>query len=235
MIGKILNGRYHIIRQLGKGGFGETYLAEDQWLDRDNRCVVKRLKPDVINAVTLRLFETEAQVLTKLGSHDQIPQLLAHFQQDQEFYLVQEFIDGHDLTQEIRTNYQWSETEVIKLLEEILAILEFVHQQNPPVIHRDIKPANIMRRRKDGKIMLIDFGGVKRVKTEGGGSTLLTPVVGTQGYTPDEQWKNKAQLCSDIYAVGIMAIEALTGLQPRQHLRDSKTGQLLWRDRAEVD
>jgi serine/threonine protein kinase len=91
-----------------------------------------------------------------------------------------------------------------------------------------------MRRRQDGKIMLIDFGGVKRVKIEGGGSTLLTPVVGTQGYTPDEQWKNKAQLCSDIYAVGIMAIEALTGLQPRQLLRDSKTGQLLWRDRAKV-
>jgi eukaryotic-like serine/threonine-protein kinase len=231
MLDKILNSRYHIIQRLGEGTFGETYLAEDHWSEGDNRCVVKRLKPDIINPVTLRLFEREAQYLTKLGIHDQIPRLLAHFQEEQEFYLVQEFIEGHNLSQEIKQGIYWTETDVIYLLEDILTILEFVHENK--IIHRDIKPANIMRRKHDRKIVLIDFGGVKQVKIHAG-STMLTPVVGTHGYMPDEQFKNNAQLCSDIYAVGMLAIQAVTGLQPLQLPRDTKTGQLLWRDKARV-
>lgn len=230
MLGKILNSRYQIIGKLGGGGFGETYLAIDQWLDGDNQCVVKQLKPDKINPSKLRLFENEAQTLCKLGTHDQIPQLLAHFQLDEEFYLVQELIEGQDLRQEIKTNRRWGETEVVKLLQDILEVLAFVHQNN--VIHRDIKPANIMRRHLDGKIVLIDFGGVKQVKTQAE-STMLTSVVGTRGYMPDEQFKNNAQLCSDIYAVGVVAIQALTGLEPLEMPRDAKI-QLNWRNLVQV-
>ncbi|MGB3757556.1 MAG: serine/threonine-protein kinase, partial [Rivularia sp. (in: cyanobacteria)] len=163
MQNEILNGRYRIIKKLGRGGFGETYLASDEWLEDDNRCVVKQLRPNIINKYTLRLFEQEAQVLFKLGNHDQIPQLLALFKQQSKIYLVQEYIEGHDFSEEIQEGKCWDETEVIELLQEILKVLEFVHQNN--VIHRDIKPANIMRR-SDGKIVLIDFGGVKQLTTQ---------------------------------------------------------------------
>ncbi|MGB7379751.1 MAG: tetratricopeptide repeat protein, partial [Rivularia sp. (in: cyanobacteria)] len=125
----------------------------------------------------------------------------------------------------------WDESDVVYLLEEILKILKFVHKNN--IIHRDIKPANIMRRHKDNKIVLIDFGGVKQVKAQTD-STMLTPVVGTHGYMPDEQFRNNAQLCSDIYAVGMLGIQALTGIEPKQLLRDAKTGQQLWQDKAKV-
>lgn len=228
--GSKLNDRYLIIKKLGDGGFGETYIAEDKWQE-DNRCIVKRLKPEMINPLTLRLFKHEAKSLTQLGKHDQIPELFAHFQEDNEFYLVQEFIEGYDLTEEIKSGKYLSESSIIRLLKDILEILKFIHKNN--VIHRDIKPANIMRRKKDGKIVLIDFGGIKQIKAQSK-STVLTPVVGTRGYMPDEQLRNQAQLCSDIYAVGMMAIEALTGLQPWQLQRDARTGELLWRDKAKV-
>lgn len=230
MLDTILNSRYHIIKKLGGGGFGETFLACDRWLE-DEKCVVKQLKPDTMSPVTVRLFEREAQFLTKLGVHNQIPQLLAHFQQDDNFYLVQEFVEGHDLLQEITPGKLWDESDVIYLLEKILKILKFVHKNN--IIHRDIKPANIMRRYKDDKIVLIDFGGVKQVKVQTD-STMFTPVVGTHGYMPDEQFRNNAQLCSDIYAVGMLGIQALTGIEPKQLLRDAKTGQQLWQDKAKV-
>lgn len=230
MLDTILNSRYHIIKKLGGGAFGETFLACDRWLD-DETCVVKQLKPDTMSPVTVRLFKREARFLTKLGAHNQIPQLLAHFQEDDNYYLVQEFVEGHDLRQEITPGKLWDESDVIYLLEEILKILKFVHKNK--IIHRDIKPANIMRRYKDEKIVLIDFGGVKQVKAQID-STMFTPVVGTHGYMPDEQLKNHAQLCSDIYAVGMLAVQALTGLEPIKLLRDAKTGQQLWQDKAQV-
>ena len=231
MQGEILNARYRIIEKLGRGGFGETYLATDEWLDRENRCVVKQLKPNIINKATKRLFEQEAEVLFKLGTHDQIPQLLAHFEQQEKFYLVQEYIEGHDLSDEIEEGKCWSGIEVIKLLKDILKVLEFVHQNN--VIHRDIKPGNIMRR-KDGEIILIDFGGVKQVTTQTTAATVSTHVVGTPGYMPQEQIYNNAQPCSDIYAVGMLAIEALVGEDPIDIPTDTKTNQPIWRDKADV-
>ncbi|MEH2000236.1 MAG: tetratricopeptide repeat protein [Nostoc sp.] len=231
MINKILRGRYQIIRHLVDGGFSETYLAQDLQQINDNRCVVKRLKPDIINHSNLDLFKKEAKILEKLGSHDQIPKFLDYFQEDQEFYLVQEFIEGRNLSQEIKLGEQCSETDVIKLLEDILEVLDFVHQNH--VIHRDIKPANIMRRDNDRKIVLIDFGGVKQVKTNTSAS-LSTAGVGTPGYMPQEQIENKAQLCSDIYAVGMVAIQALTGENPADVLKDRITLQPIWRDKAFV-
>jgi len=172
MIGRKLRQRYQIIKKLGAGGFWETYLAEDLDIPvtPKPKCVVKWLKPKVIAPDIpqiplediVRLFEKEAETLYKLGqNHDRIPKLYAYFEQNRRLYLVQEFIDGHDLSQEITSGKQWSETEVIKFLEEILEVLAFVHQNN--VIHRDIKPSNIMRRRCDGKLILIDFGLVKLV------------------------------------------------------------------------
>lgn len=238
MLRKRLVGRYQIISHLGGGGFGTTFVAEDRHLPGNPRCVVKQLKlkttaePTVFQAVR-RLFNTEAEVLYQLGNHDQIPRLFAHFEEDEEFYLVQEFIEGRELRQELPLGQQLSETESIRLVQEILEILTFVHQQN--VIHRDIKPANLIRRKQDGKLVMIDFGAVKQISTEvmnSQGQTSLTVAIGSPGYMPAEQQAGKPRFCSDIYAVGMIGIQALTGLHPIDLPEDNS--EIIWRDRLKV-
>lgn len=144
MLNTILRGHYKIISHLGGGGFGQTYLAEDIDLPTHPTCVVKQLKPlsnePFVLETAKRLFDKEAEILYSLGSHDRIPRLLAHFQEGEQFYLVQEFADGLDLTQEIGKGKSLSQTAAIALLKEILEILVFVHGRG--VVHRDIKPAN---------------------------------------------------------------------------------------------
>ena len=236
LIGRTLRNRYRIIKKLGSGGFGTTYLAQD--LDcRDRDCVVKHLEqqehsPDVFS-IAKRLFDKEAEILHRLGEHDQIPRLYAHFEEGGEFYLVQEFVEGQDLSQEIVPEKAWSERQVVQLLTEILEVLEFVHQED--VIHRDLKPANIMRRKQDNKLILIDFGAIKEISsksTNSQGQTTTVPI-GTLGYMPSEQNHGYPKLSSDVYAVGMIAIQALTGVKPRHLQRDSDT-EIIWRERAKV-
>ncbi len=233
----MLRGRYQIVKELGSGGFGNTYLAQDLDLPGNPYCVVKHLKPQDPSCfhIAKRLFEKEAETLYRLGDHHQIPRLFAHFQERGEFYLVQEFVEGQDLTQEIIPGKPWSETETRKLLKEILTVLAVVHQNN--VIHRDLKPANIMRRQTDGKLVLIDFGAVKEINVmtvNQRGNTSLTVNIGSPGYLPPEQARGKPKLCSDIYAVGIMGISALTGLDVSELQEDPETGEILWRDGVSV-
>jgi serine/threonine-protein kinase len=236
MIGTILRQRYKIIKQLGAGGFGETYLAEDLDIPVSPKpvCVVKKLHPTMIDPEIIRLFKQEAQILYKLGqNHDQIPKLSGYFQEDKDFYLIQEFIDGYDLTQEISPGKKLSENDVIQLLRDVLEILVYVHENK--VIHRDIKPANIMRR-KDGKLVLIDFGVVKQINTTiaiKSGSTSRTSGFGTVGYMPIEQAIGKPKLSSDIYALGMIAIQALIDLSPRL-LAEDDDGEIIWIDQVEI-
>lgn len=233
-----LGGRYKIERQLGIGGFGQTFLAQDLHLPGHPQCVIKQLKPKTTDAASLetarRLFNTEAQVLYQLGNHDQIPRLLAHFEENQEFYLAQELILGNPLTQEFKKGQQWLESQTIALLKDILHVLAYVHEQN--VIHRDIKPSNLIRRQQDGKIVLIDFGAVKQVTTQfshpQSGQTNLTISIGTQGYVPKEQLGGQPRFSSDVYAVGILGIQALTGTHPRVLRENPETGEIQWRDLA---
>ncbi len=239
MLGNTLVGRYQIISNLGGGGFGETFVAYDTQLPGSPQCVVKKLKPQANDPVTLetarRLFDTEAQVLYKLGTHDRIPQLLAYFEENAEFYLVQELIEGHDLSEELISGKIWSQDEVISVLQEILTILEFVHQQN--VIHRDVNPRNILRRAADGKLILIDFGAVKQIATQvitPHGSTQCTVAIGTPGYIPGEQAHGTPKLSSDIYATGIIAIQALTGLSPEEIVKDPDSNEIIWQDKTTV-
>ncbi|MEW6498048.1 MAG: tetratricopeptide repeat protein, partial [Cyanobacteriota bacterium] len=181
------------------------------------------------------LFDTEAQVLYHLGNHDQIPRLLAHFEDNQEFYLAQQLIEGEPLTEEFKAGQPWPEVQVIALVQDILQVLSFVHQQH--VIHRDIKPSNLIRRQRDGRIVLIDFGAVKQVSTQvlnpKTGRTNLTISIGTQGYMPKEQLGGNPRFSSDVYAVGIIGLQALTGLHPRFLPEDPQTGELMWHDRVQ--
>ncbi|NMF65429.1 protein kinase domain-containing protein [Brasilonema octagenarum] len=235
-LGSILKGRYRIIRQLGRGGFGQTYLAED--IDRlSTLCVVKQLQLsfrelDHHYHIARRLFHTEAEVLEILGRDDRIPQLLAYFEENQEFYLIQEFIDGEDLSREITLGKQMSESYVIFLLRDVLEILEFVHKRG--VIHRDIKPSNLIRRKQDSKLVLIDFGAVKQISNETFNSQEQSVAIGTPGYVPAEQANGEPQFSSDIYALGILCIQALTGVHPKKLSRDPSTNKISWRSQANV-
>lgn len=232
----LLGGRYKVIEQLGAGGFSQTFLAEDLHMPGHPRCVIKRLRPQVSSARTLqtakRLFDTEAKVLYLLGDHDQIPRLLAHFEHAQEFYLAQELVVGEPLTQELREGQPWQEAQVIALLHDILTVLAFVHQQH--VIHRDIKPANLMRRHRDARIVLIDFGAVKQASTQLGDPEKPTRTIsiGTRGYMPNEQLVGNPRFSSDVYAVGMVGIQALTGVAPKDLKQDSRTGEIQWRHLA---
>ncbi|MFO5526742.1 MAG: protein kinase domain-containing protein [Cuspidothrix sp.] len=233
MIGKLLDHRYRVIRILANGGFGQTYIAQDTKRPGNPICMVKHLKPANSDSnfftTAKRLFHNEAETLEKLSNHDQIPRLLAYFDENQEFFLVQEFIDGHTLSEELIPGQPWSETQVMQMLLDILSILEFVHEEG--VIHRDIKPDNIIRRASDYKLVLVDFGAVKQLRSSlvtVGGQGTMTVAIGTPGYMPTEQGQGKPRPNSDIYALGIIAIQALTGVPVSQLQEDADTGEINW-------
>lgn len=234
MEGQRLAGRYEIIQSLAGGSFGRTYLAQDRQRTGNPRCVVKQLGPPTRDRLTMptarRLFATQAQVLYKLGEHPQIPSLWAHFEENQQFYLVSEFIAGNLLSQEITPGKQLRESDVLVLLHDILEVLAFVHQQN--VIHCNLKPQNIIRQ-PDGKLVLIDFGVVKLLSSNAGSTINLT--IGTPGYMPSEQTLGKPRLSSDVYTVGMMGILALTGIEPDRLPEDSETGEVSWRQQVQVN
>ncbi|MBR8832654.1 MAG: protein kinase [Stigonema ocellatum SAG 48.90 = DSM 106950] len=233
MIGQLLAGHYKVLKVLGEGGFGQTYIVEDIHLPGNPKCVLKHLKttstdPEILET-TRTLFQKEAETLQQLGSYDQIPRLLAYFEENQEFYLVQEFINGHLLSKELLPGKKWTESQIIEMLVEMLGILEFVHSQG--VIHRDIKPDNIIRRASDNKLVLIDFGAIQQLRKQkamGMGRQNITLVVGTRGYMPSEQTRRLPRPSSDIYALGMMGVQALTGVYPSELQDDPDTGEILW-------
>ncbi|MEQ9620924.1 protein kinase domain-containing protein [Coleofasciculus chthonoplastes] len=242
----ILGGRYIPTQLLSQGGFSTTFLARDRHTPLMRYCVVKQFQPsDQLSPVELakaqELFEQEAEVLEKLGNnHPQIPNLYAFFPlnvtnltqpdtQDQFFYLVQEFIDGQDLAEELKTKGTFSETEVMEIFREMLDVLKFVHEHDS--IHRDIKPSNIMRHR-NGRLYLLDFGAVKQVAT----SAKKTSSTGiyTPGYAPREQMQGqKVFQSSDLYALAVTLIVLLTGKEP-QDLRDFHSNIWHWRQYTQV-
>lgn len=233
----LLSGRYHINRILGSGGFGLTYLAEDTLRPGRPKCVVKHLKParrdEKFLGVARRLFRTEAEILEKLGKHPQIPQLLAYFEENTEFYLVEEYVQGIPLNEELPVDKRLPEEQVVELLKGILEVLNFIHQHG--VIHRDIKPSNIIRRQLDNQVVLIDFGAVKQMQPQDQiDQESYTVAVGTRGYAPSEQYAGHPSFGSDIYAVGMIGIQALTGIPPHQLPFSQETGNLSWRNLAHV-
>ena len=234
--GEIIGGQYRIVKELGSGGFSTTYLAIDIASEVNNKYVVKQLQPR-FNSPSIwenakERFATEATVLQWLGNHPQIPQLLAHFEENKQFYLVQEFVEGEEFEQEINRRVL-SEEELINFLCDVLEILEFVHRQG--VIHRDIKPSNLIRRELDNKIVLIDFGAVKEI-----GTFVLDPardhtqVIGTPGYMSPEQNHGRPVYSSDIYALGKTAIFALTGRSPIEWEHTSTDSFIAWHSKLSI-
>ncbi len=233
----LLNNRYRIIRTLGSGGFGETFLAEDTQMPSRRLCVIKQLRPIQDNPQVYQLvqerFGREAAILEELGDgSSQIPRLYAYFSEHGQFYLVQEYIQGKTLTQMLLELGLMDESSVKGILKSILPILDYVHSKG--IVHRDIKPENILID-TDGNPVLIDFGAVKETL-----STVFTPsgnatksiVIGTPGFMATEQSVGRPMFVSDIYSLGLTAIYLLTGKLPQELGVDHATGKILWRQYA---
>ncbi len=230
--GALLGGRYKIIRELARGGFGITYLAEDtQSSSSNSACVLKKLDPQSADITTAKnLFLREVHILYFLQQNQQIPKYFNYFEEGQNYYLVQEYIKGKSLDK-LLTN-QWAQIKVIYFLQEILLILKYLHQIN--VIHRDIKPSNVMLRDEDEKFVLIDFGAVKQLDQRYSSSQSPQHVpptkIGTYGYAPSEQMAGRPGINSDIYSLGITAIQLLTGIYPTNLKRDEQDNVIFPKD-----
>ena len=229
----LLVDRYRAVKILGKGGFGRTFLAVDEFKPSKPRCVIKQFLPDVKSKKGIKkaaeLFEREAMRLDELGKHAQIPELLAFFNQEERQYLIQEFIDGDDLAKELHTKGVFNEQQIKELLNDMLAVLKFVHSNN--VIHRDIKPENIIRRKRDNKLVLVDFGAAKT--TEGKDAAKTGTIIGSVAYIAPEQAVGKPTFASDLYSLGATCLHLLTNIEPTE-LFDVAEGEWIWREYLET-
>jgi serine/threonine-protein kinase len=240
----ILRDRYLPIKLLATGGFGAAFLAIDRDTPRMRQCVVKQFQPsgnlteEALEKSRI-LFTQEAGVLEEIGNeHQQIPKLFAFFtitvpnlkinKSEQFFYLVQEYISGQTLEEELAKQGNFSELKILKILREILPVLQFIHDKG--IIHRDIKPSNIIRH-YDGRLFLLDFGAVKLIANTSSSSTGIYSL----GFAPPEQMQgNQVFPSTDLYALAVTLITLLTGKEANK-LFDAYTNQWQWRSQISVN
>ena len=228
----LLRDRYQLLRYIGKGGFGKTFLAADIASPEQPLGVMKQLRSKRQKSSTSKkLFEREARILGEIGNHPQIPSLIDYFEDREQFFLIQEYIYGQNLRQEIKQHGTFDESQTKQALKEILLILQYVHSHK--VIHRDIKPSNILRRHRDRKLVLIDFGLVEeqadQLNNKHGKELVFSEhSVGTRGFTPPEQIALQPVYASDIYSLGVTCIYLMTGKTPEKIGLDPMTGEVMW-------
>ena len=238
---KILNHRYRITREIGRGGFGITYLAEDQ-TNANSLCVVKQLNPYNAEISTAkRLFQREAETLKELKTAEQIPDFVEYFEEDSNYYIVQEYILGKTLDTLINEN--WDSESLSRFLWDVLSVLEKLHKNN--IIHRDIKPANLIKSDLNSKIVVIDFGAVKQLNISQNNTNssqenqvLNQPTatkIATAEYAPREQKQGKPLLNSDIYALGMTALQLVTKISPIAIKRNNQDNIILDRPFNNID
>ena len=227
----LLKDRYRAQGLLGQGGFGKTFKAVDEDRPRKPLCVIKQFTYSNADAqtqqVALQLFYEEARHLEALGSHPQVPELLAYFDVDGQSYLVQEFIDGGDLQQKLDGNGAFDQHQVQQLLASLLPVLAFLHSRSVPVIHRDLKPANIIQRYSDNQLVLVDFGAAKQAT-----QSILAKTgtqIGSPEFSAPEQIRGKPTFASDIFSLGVTCIYLLTKVSPFD-LFDVNSDVWVWRD-----
>jgi len=244
----LIGGRYRILRQLGQGSFGDTYLAEDVHRFQE-LCVLKEFNPQVEGKPALdkaqMLFEREAGILYQLN-HPQIPRFRELLRDQGRLFLVQDYVEGPTyrelLNRRIAYDGPFSEAEVTRLLMQLLPVLQYLHSIG--IVHRDISPDNLVQRNADGRPVLIDFGGVKQLvvnvrhqlgvpdpyQSVSGQVTRL----GEGGYAPEEQLETgRVDPTTDLYALGMTALVLLTGKEPEQ-LYDERTQSWTWPDQVSL-
>lgn len=226
-----IGDRYDIQQQLSQKAGRSTYLASDCELNR--LVIIKILEfNSLFQWDDLKLFEREAQTLQNLN-HPAIPQYLDYFEIDNEqiqgFALVQTYIEAPSLATSIQQGRKFSEAELIEIAQKLLAILTYLHQQNPPVIHRDLKPSNILISNRTGnsvgELYLVDFGSVQTVASKEEGTITI---VGSYGYIPLEQFGGNTVPASDLYSLGMTLIYLLTGVHPAE--LPQKNGRVEFKD-----
>jgi eukaryotic-like serine/threonine-protein kinase len=228
-VNNLLDGRYQILKKLGRGGFAHTYLARNISLPDHPPCVIKHLRPKVLHPSVLSLFKKEARVLGQLD-HQQIPRSSECFERDGEVFMVQDFIAGEDLGKQYLRGRMWSETAIRDLLADLLEVLGYVHQHQ--IVHRDIKPENIIQRQQDGRYVLIDFGAVQELGQAEELDGEKTPILGTPGYRSPEQIQGETVCSSDLYGLGVTAIHLLARVHP--NCLERQNGKLVWQGHAKV-
>jgi serine/threonine protein kinase len=236
----LLGDRYRALQPISQGGFGQTFLGVDEWDASKSRCIIKLLSSKNLGTDNVKkaaeLFRQEVTRLQELGQHPQIPQLLACFEPDNQVStigaasraypaLVQSFIEGQSLAQQLKLEGAFSETQIRQLLDELLPVLQFVHERG--VIHRDINPENIIRRHSDGQLVLVDFGAAKFTTKTALAKT--GTLIGSAAYTAQEQLMGKAVTSSDLYSLGVTCIHLLTDIHPFD-LFNSLEGIWVWQD-----
>ena len=244
---QIIGDRYRVVREIGRGGFGHTYLAEDT--NRFNEtCVIKEFAPELDHHDTLHkakeLFSREAEVLYRL-EHPQIPKFREWFMDEKlhSLFLAQDYVIGPTyfalLQQRKAQGLAFSEAEVLKFLRESLPILDYIHEQG--VIHRDISPDNLICRQDDQRPILIDFGGVKQVTITMGSWKAPSPdgkknitLIGKPAYAPEEQIRlGQVNPSSDVYSLGVTALSLLMGKEPQEFF-DAYQHRFNWRGSVQV-
>lgn len=240
MLGTTIHSHYKIVKFLGIGRSGTAYLAEDLDLPECPPCLVKNFhdSDSTLAAKPLlhKLFELQGSILHKVGQHPRIPTLIAKFEENGNRYFVREYIDGDLLSQEISRGSTWTQIQVFDFIIDLMEILSFVHKFK--YIHQDINPRNIIRRKDNGRFSLIGFSSVKNVESVWHNipehpESNINVAIGTPGYTPYEQEQNASQFNSDIYAVGVIAIQALTNEFPID--RNPRSYELKWRDGVNIN
>ncbi|MEB3338223.1 MAG: serine/threonine-protein kinase [Leptolyngbyaceae bacterium] len=226
----LLKERYRPLNVIGQGGFGKTFLAIDEHIPSQPRCVIKQLvlqgHSAQISRKAIELFEQEAVRLEQLGKHPQIPELYGHLEQKGKLYIIQEFIEGQTLAEEVQQQGAFTEHQIRSLLNHLLPVLQFIHQGQ--IIHRDIKPENIIRRKSDHRLVLVDFGAAKEVT-----QTALVKTgtsIGSVGYLAPEQAHGKAVFASDFFSLGATCISLLTQTEPC-NLYDPLENRFVWKQK----
>ncbi|MEB3193186.1 MAG: protein kinase [Snowella sp.] len=227
----LLQERYRALTVIGQGGFGKTFLALDERNTQQSHCVIKQFflqgQSSQVTQKAIELFKLEARRLKKLGHHSQIPELYSYLEQNNQLYIIQEYVQGNTLAKELQEKGAFSEAKIRSLLSDLLPLLHFVHQGQ--VIHRDIKPDNIIRRNTDQKLVLVDFGAAKEVTQ----TTLKRTgtIIGSLGFAAPEQSHGKAVFASDIFSLGVTCIYLLTEIDPSQ-LYDPIENRFIWRNKV---
>ena len=233
-IKQTVGARYAITHYLGGNAGIETYLADNLHRQYQSPCLIKQVELPSIHGAGNKIerrFAEELSILERLGYHDQIPQIWDHFVENDEFYLVQEYIQGEDLAHKIKQ--QLSVKDLVRILASTLSVLSFIHQNR--IIHRNIKPSNIMIRYEDGQVVITDFGILKDIKTIPNLSIEASQDPDKLNYWAPEQIAGRPTIGSDLYALGMSIIEALTAVKSGNIPRDRQTGKLLWQQNFNID
>jgi len=248
IVGSIIQGRYQVLSKIKGGALSRTYLVQDMGQPNEPKCILKHYPYNKeiprLYKTNMRLFLKEAKHLQVLSIHPQIPRLIDYFGiTDQGWYLIQELVEGRLLKNILpMSEYSdncWGFQDVAQFIYDACEPLQFIHSQK--IIHCDLKPNNIIRRASDDRIVLIDFGSAQYIpgfqtNEDASVASLRTKItVSPSGYLAPEQLNGQPHTCSDFYALGIMAIQAWTGLDPARMKKDNHTGEVVWDQYVRID